>query len=81
MQAGHKMTTRIPRRRQVSCLHLYNFITGTTIKLAPAATSQFPSGESYDILRPNLKADALVARHTETLCGLNFNRLSEVVNQ
>lgn len=58
----------------MSCLHVHDFIAGTTITLPRAILERPVAQEGWDILRPNQQASALVARHVQVLEGLGAER-------
>jgi hypothetical protein len=57
----------------MSCFQVHDFINGTTIDLPHPVDVVDPSGSrrGWDILRPNAKAESLVARHAEMLAALD----------
>ncbi|MDJ0895240.1 MAG: hypothetical protein QNJ92_08875 [Alphaproteobacteria bacterium] len=62
----------------MGCANIHDFITGTTIALPRRHLSGRAMGEALDIVRPNLDAEALVARHIQALEGLHAAAVSEI---
>ena len=62
----------------MGCANIHDFITGTTIALPRRRMTGRAKGEALDIVRPNLDAEALVARHTQALEGLRAATVSEI---
>jgi hypothetical protein len=55
----------------MSCFQVHDFINGTTIGLPRPVADPSGSRRGWDILRPNAKAELLVARHAEMLSALD----------
>jgi hypothetical protein len=51
----------------MNCLHVHDFIKGTTIALPRANLSQPVDRERWDIFHPNQEAAELVLRHVDAL--------------
>lgn len=51
----------------MSCLVLYDFLSDSRIVLPRPSAARRDAHETWDILRPNERASALVARHLEVL--------------
>lgn len=61
----------------MGCVHVHDFIRGTTITLPRAALEQSIGQEVWDILRPNEQASELFARHVQTLETLGSHAETE----
>ena len=62
----------------MGCANIHDFITGTTIALPRRRTTGRVEGEARDIVRPNLDAEQLVARHIQALESLQAAAISEI---
>jgi hypothetical protein len=68
----------IERKIHVNCLHVHDFIKGTTIVLPRGNVGQSVVGEGWDILHSNQEAAELVSRHVEALDALTLKRKRKV---
>ena len=62
----------------MGCANIHDFITGTTIALPSRRITGRAAGEALDIVRPNLEAEELVARHMQALEGLHTAAPAEI---
>ncbi len=62
----------------MGCANIHDFITGTTIALPRRRITGRAAGEALDIVRPNLEAEELVARHIQALEVLRTAAASEI---
>lgn len=58
----------------MSCLHVHDFITDTTITLPRGRLTPHESGGILDIVRPNKDAAALVSDHLTRISALQARR-------
>ncbi len=65
----------------MGCASIHDFITGTTIALPRRSAMRRDAVEARDIVRPNLEAEELVARHIQALQNLQSAAALEVPRQ
>ena len=53
----------------MTCARLYDFVEGTKITLPKPLPGEANGSKPWDILRPNARADSLVARHIRVLAA------------